>query len=64
MNTKYNVIEGTQFDITLVSSRAFTTNFNVLIKSSLITATGKCIHTYTYPIAVRFKLNFDIVYSC
>ena len=41
MNVKYNVTEGTRLNVTLVSSRIFTTNFNVSVSSSLITATCK-----------------------
>ena len=41
MNVKYNVTEGTRLNVSLVSSRIFTTNFNVSVSSSLITATCK-----------------------
>ena len=40
-NTDYNVTEGTKLNITVVSSRAYSTDFYVHVNSSLITATGK-----------------------
>ena len=41
MNIKYNVTEGKQLNVTVISSRPFTTNFIVHINTSVITATGK-----------------------
>ena len=41
MNIKYNVTEGKKLNVTVISSRSFTTNFIVHINSSVITATGK-----------------------
>ena len=40
MNITYNAMEGTKLNITVVLSRAFTTDFYVRVNSSLITATG------------------------
>ena len=67
MNIKYNVTEGTKLNITVIVSRAFTTNFNVNITSSLLTATSKYIYLLLEYVANLLMLliaaDFDILSS-
>ena len=40
LNIKYNITEGRTLNVTVVSSRTFTTNFIISVNPLLLTATG------------------------
>lgn len=44
METKYNITEGTNLDIKIVASRAFSTDFKIHVITTLITATGNVVY--------------------